>query len=422
MSGTALAVAPLLAESYGFTTGVVESRLPSQRDDLADRIFLTGGEKQAALVDHVRSVHATGQPVLIGTASVARSEQLSAALGEVGIDSVVLNAKNDADEAAVIARAGEFGRVTVSTQMAGRGTDIRLGGVDEHDRERVERAGGLHVVGAEHYRTARLDDQLRGRAGRQGDPGSAVFFASLDDDVVVTNLELLSDEFAETAAAAFDALPRAVPFDARRLDRAAALLAHAQQVGEAAQEQQRATTVRFAEIPARQRSAVLELRTAVLDRGLLGDDGSSDDLRRSLFSADAEAAVADLLAEFGHDAVEAFCTRAALFHLDDGWRAHAAMLAEAREGIHLRSLARDNPLDAFVKIAQQEFESFVPQVRAALQSTVERARSEHDVAADALTFLRPGSTWTYMVTEDPFGSPEKRLWRRTSASLRRLLR
>src|SRR5699024_8934778 len=139
----------------------------------------------AAVVDEVIEVHGRRRPVLVGTGDVAESERLAEALAERGIDAAVLNAKNDEAEAAVIAEAGAPGRVTVSTQMAGRGTDIRLGGRDEADRDEVVELGGLCVIGVARHRTGRLDGQLRGRAGRQGDPGSSVFFVALDDDMVV---------------------------------------------------------------------------------------------------------------------------------------------------------------------------------------------------------------------------------------------
>src|SRR5690606_37039432 len=118
---------------------------------------------------------------------VAESEELAEKLRKVGLECVVLNARNDAEEASVIAQAGAHGAITVSTQMAGRGTDIRLGGADGSDRERVAELGGLHVIGTARYPSSRLDDQLRGRAGRQGDPGSSVFFASLNDELVLAN-------------------------------------------------------------------------------------------------------------------------------------------------------------------------------------------------------------------------------------------
>ncbi|QJU53685.1 accessory Sec system translocase SecA2 [Herbiconiux sp. KACC 21604] len=418
MSGTAAEVAPLLSEGYGFTTGTVASRLPSRRVDHPDRVFRNAADRDEALLAHVRDEHATGRPVLIGTTSVAASERLQESLYEQGVDAVVLNAKNDADEASVIARAGEFGRVTISTQMAGRGTDIRLGGADERDRERIVALGGLSVIGTERYHTRRLDQQLRGRAGRQGDPGSSIFFVSLDDDVVTRNLDLLSEEHAERPRR--DAAPTGSLAPGEH-SRAGRLIDHAQRVGEASLEQLRASTVRYAEIPSRQRSAVLRMRDAVVDAGLRGRR-AEDSGARTLLTEVALEALGDLDARFGRGSTERFATCAALFHLDETWCGHAAVLAEAREGIHLRSLARDDPLAQYTIIAQREFEAFVPSVAAALETDLVAAAGADRLNDDVSGFLRPGSTWTYMVTEDPFGSPEKRLWRRASAPLRRLLR
>ena len=127
--------------------------------------------------------------MLVGTLDVEESEELPERLVKAGVPAVVLNAKNDAEEAAIIAEAGELGAVTVSTQMAGRGVDIRLGGSDEADHEQVAELGGLYVIGSGRHDSRRLDDQLRGRAGRQGDPGGSVFFVSLEDDLVVPHLE-----------------------------------------------------------------------------------------------------------------------------------------------------------------------------------------------------------------------------------------
>ena len=125
--------------------------------------------------------------MLVGTLDVAESERLAQRLRGEGIECVVLNAKNDAEEAAIIAEAGGVGAVTVSTQMAGRGTDIRLGGSTEADRDEVVELGGLYVIGAGRHDSSRVDDQLRGRAGRQGDPGGSVFFVSAEDQLVVAN-------------------------------------------------------------------------------------------------------------------------------------------------------------------------------------------------------------------------------------------
>ena len=166
---------------YGLKVEVIPTNRPTIRVDHPDTIFPTKGEKEHAVVAEIRRAHATGQPVLVGTASVADSERLSALLPDVPHE--LLNARHDEREAAIVARAGERGAVTVSTNMAGRGTDIRLG-------DGVVELGGLYVIGANKHESRRIDNQLRGRAGRQGDPGSSRFFISLEDDLMVRYGEL----------------------------------------------------------------------------------------------------------------------------------------------------------------------------------------------------------------------------------------
>ena len=181
MTGTAITQSLELSRVYGLRVEVIPTNRPMIRTDHADTVFPTKAGKEEAVTAEIRRLHATGQPVLVGTASVADSERLSALLKDVPHE--VLNARNDEREAAIIARAGERGAVTVSTNMAGRGTDIRLGaGVVE--------LGGLYVIGTNKHESRRIDNQLRGRAGRQGDPGSSRFFISLEDDLVVRYGEL----------------------------------------------------------------------------------------------------------------------------------------------------------------------------------------------------------------------------------------
>lgn len=187
MSGTVVAVADELLEFYQLPAGRVERHLPSRRVDEADRILVTRAAALSETAAEVARRHDAGQPVLIGTQSVAESEDLAEVLRARGLDPRVLNARNDADEAAIVARAGEHAAVTISTQMSGRGTDIRLGGVDEEDRARVVAAGGLAVIATGRYPSRRLDAQLRGRAARQGDPGTTLALVSLDDELVTTH-------------------------------------------------------------------------------------------------------------------------------------------------------------------------------------------------------------------------------------------
>jgi preprotein translocase subunit SecA len=175
MTGTAATQSLEFAKVYGLKVEEIAPNRPVIRVDSPDFVFATKAEKEAAALDEIRRAHATGQPVLVGTASVADSESLSARLADVPHE--VLNARNDEREAAIVARAGERGAVTISTNMAGRGTDIRLG-------DGVAELGGLYVIGTNKHESRRIDNQLRGRAGRQGDPGSSRFFVSSEDDLV----------------------------------------------------------------------------------------------------------------------------------------------------------------------------------------------------------------------------------------------
>ena len=176
MTGTAATQAREFQTFYNLDVEVIPTNRPVIRTDLADVVFPSKHAKQKAVVDEIRRVHATGQPILVGTASVEESEQLSSALR--GVPHAVLNARNEEAEAGIIARAGEVGAVTISTNMAGRGVDIQLG-------EGVAAKGGLYVIGMNRHESRRIDRQLRGRAGRQGDPGRSRFFISHEDDLMV---------------------------------------------------------------------------------------------------------------------------------------------------------------------------------------------------------------------------------------------
>ena len=212
MTGTADTEAPEFSKIYNLDVVVIPTNMPVVRDDEDDLMFLNEAEKFAAICDEIADANKRGQPVLVGTVSIEKSEKLSAQLTKRGIRHEVLNAKNHAREALIIAEAGARGSVTIATNMAGRGTDIKLGGNPEFrarrragseasdeifrkllaeeyetwrkDYEEVRTAGGLFVLGTERHESRRIDNQLRGRSGRQGDPGRSGFFISLDDDLM----------------------------------------------------------------------------------------------------------------------------------------------------------------------------------------------------------------------------------------------
>ena len=190
MTGTAVTEAEEFYKIYGLEVVAVPTNLPMVRADGSDLIFPTAEGKWRAVVANIATRSQSGQPVLVGTTSIETSEALSERLRRRGVPHQVLNARNHAQEAAIVAQAGRAGAVTVSTNMAGRGTDIVLGGGDtgradwQEEHNRVIALGGLHVIGTEHHEARRVDNQLRGRAGRQGDPGSSQFFVALEDELM----------------------------------------------------------------------------------------------------------------------------------------------------------------------------------------------------------------------------------------------
>ncbi|TSC73752.1 MAG: hypothetical protein G01um101444_468 [Parcubacteria group bacterium Gr01-1014_44] len=185
MTGTAATSAEEFHKVYNLDAFIVPPNKSFQRKDLSDSIYKTEAGKFRSIVKEIKQRHEQGQPVLVGTVSIEKNELLAKMLEREGVKHHILNAKNHEREAEIIAQAGKFGAVTVATNMAGRGVDIILGGAptDAQEAERVCQVGGLHVVGTERHEARRIDNQLRGRAGRQGDPGSSQFFVSTEDEL-----------------------------------------------------------------------------------------------------------------------------------------------------------------------------------------------------------------------------------------------
>ena len=185
MTATAQQSAEEFEYFYHLKTVVIPPNKQCIRIDYPDFIFKTKEEKNQGIVQEVKRVHKTGQPILIGTLTVEESEELSENLNKHDLSCAVLNAKNDELEAEIIAKAGMINAITISTNMAGRGTDIILGGANKVEKERLYKLGGLYVVGTNRHQSLRIDKQLRGRSGRQGDIGSSRFFISLEDDLMI---------------------------------------------------------------------------------------------------------------------------------------------------------------------------------------------------------------------------------------------
>jgi preprotein translocase subunit SecA len=393
MTGTAVVVGEQLQEFYGVEVALVPPNKPNIRIDEPDRVYLTVEDKQKALVAHLVEVHQTGRPILIGTHSVEESEQLSDLLEEAQVPHVVLNAKNDAEEAAIVAEAGVPETVTVSTQMAGRGTDIRLGGRDgSNGKERAAELGGLYVVGTGRHISSRLDDQLRGRAGRQGDPGGSVFFASLGDELVT--------RYSVTSGL------RPQPDDTGRLTdrKAIGMLEHAQRVADGANHELHRNTWAYHRLTGQQRAILLDTREKVL----------TEDLAAEQLAESRKERYEELVEEVGEDTVKNAAKVIALHHLDQRWIDHLAYLADLREGIHLRSLAGGivhlKPIDEFNKSAIASFDTLIADAWEAAAETFKSAEiGPEGLDEEASGVPRPTATWTYLVNDNPFGTEADRI-------------
>ena len=394
MSGTAVTPLREIETAYGVRVEVVAPHVPSRREDLPDRVFARRAEKQAALVETIREEHARRRPVLVGTASVAESEDVARELAAAGVPCVVLNARYHAEEAGIVAKAGDLDAVTISTNMAGRGTDIRLGGPDGARGEEVRALGGLLVIGTNRHESRRIDDQLRGRAGRQGDPGQSRFLVSLEDDLVQRYAAL---EGAE------------VSLEAGEDDGGATeQIARAQRVVEGRNHSARTTLGKYWAQLEKQRRTIHGRR----EEWLLGEEPLP-------FSEEAWARHDELADDLGEDVVSRAARQIVLSVVDRLWAEHLAFVADVREGIHLRPLAGQAPLAEFDKVL---FEAFLRLEEEIVQQSSDKFLEAEigpagvDLAREGLP--RPSSTWTYVTSDQVYGTMFERMARGLARKVR----
>ncbi len=387
MTATARSAAEELAAFYGLAVVVIPTHAPCRRKDEPDRVFTHAAAKRHALVEEIARVHTSGRPVLVGTASVRESEQLAAELGAGGVPVSVLNAKNDAEEAAIVARAGALGAVTISTNMAGRGTDIRLGGPDQSQRDAVAALGGLYVIGTNRHASLRVDLQLRGRCARQGDPGSTCFFISLEDPLIETY------GVRSLIPPARIPPPRPEPIEDPLVARE---VARAQRIIEGTSFDIRARLWRYSLRLDQQRGHLQSWRRSVLEEressGLLADSCP-------------ERWVA-VVRRFGAEQATRLERRLTLLAIDHAWSEHLGLVARIRDGIHVVSFGGKDPLTEFTREIHQAFaemETLVVEDVAARFQALSLAGERIDWNQAGL--LGPSSTWTYLVHDQPWGNP-----------------
>jgi preprotein translocase subunit SecA len=438
MTGTADTEAFEFQSIYGLETVVVPTNRPVRRTDENDLVYRTAKEKFMAIIDDIRACRERGQPVLVGTTSIENSELLSALLTREKIDHQVLNAKQHAREAEIVIDAGRPGMITIATNMAGRGTDIVLGGSiekrmdaireseefsEEEKKTRVAAirtewqplhdaviaAGGLHIIGSERHESRRIDNQLRGRAGRQGDPGTSRFYLSLEDPLlkifagdrlnsIMVRLKLPEGEAIEHAMVNrslesaqrkveqrnFDIRKQLLEYDDVSNDQRKVIYEQRNELLESTDISETITAMRGgvletlfrAYVPLEsmeeqwdlsgfQNALAAEYQIELPVTEWLAADGNlSDDDLLARVIAEADNAYASKTAQVDLNAWHGFERSIMLQSLDTHWREHLSALDQLRQGIHLRGYAQKNPKQEFKREAFELFESLLDVVRA----------------------------------------------------------
>ncbi|GLU30855.1 preprotein translocase subunit SecA [Trinickia caryophylli] len=448
MTGTADTEAYEFNEIYGLETVVIPTNRPPKRIDRQDQIYKTARERYDAVIRDIRECYERGQPVLVGTTSIENSELLANLLTKAGLPHEVLNAKQHEREAAIVAEAGRPKRITIATNMAGRGTDIVLGGnaekqaalieVDEsvpaeekarriqalHDEwqtlhDQVKAAGGLHIIGTERHESRRIDNQLRGRAGRQGDPGSSRFYLSLEDPLlrifagdrvraIMERLRMPEGEAIEAGivtrsiesaqrkveARNFDIRKQLLEYDDVANDQRKVIYQQRNELLEAHDITETITAMRHAVItdvvhqfvPAG--SIEEQWQAPELEEALRGDwqldlaiqeminesqSLDADDILDAVLGAADESYEAKV-ALVGREAFSSFERSVMLQTLDRCWREHLAALDHLRQGIHLRGYAQKNPKQEYKREAFELFEALLNVIKTDVTRAVMNVR------------------------------------------------
>lgn len=383
MTGTAITSEKEFLEFYDLSVVVLPTEKPVIREDLPDRVFLNKEAKNEAIFKETLKVNRIDQPILVGTESVEESEHIGRMLEEHGLQVNVLNAKSDSEEARIISQAGRFGSITISTALAGRGTDIKLGGGEESEYQQVKSLGGLYVLGTYKHESKRIDNQLKGRAGRQGDPGKSRFFISLEDELLVNSgiPDLLPKNSKDHLQD-----PLRHPFLLKSVDR----------VQKKIEEQHykiRKTLFTYAGVIENQRKIFQENREDILINGYKPMEGSQAHKRQ-----------AALTSEFSTKEIADFWRIIALLSMDKQWSMHLHNANEVKESIHLSSLAGLSPSSEFNKITAEAFIQMMDQLDEYIEMEFQKkvlSKKGREILMKHLS--NPSSTYTELMSDQPFG-------------------
>ncbi len=462
MTGTADTEAYEFQEIYGLETVVIPPNRVSRREDQLDRVYKTTQEKYTAAIDDIRDCHQRGQPVLVGTSSIENSEIISALLTQAKLPHQVLNAKQHEREAEIVAQAGRSSMITIATNMAGRGTDIVLGGnlekmiaameadqgIAPQEREQREQAlraqwqtdhdkvvaqGGLRIIATERHESRRIDNQLRGRSGRQGDPGSSRFYLSLDDPLmrifagdrvksIMDRLKMPEGEAIEAGivtrsiesaqrkveARNFDVRKQLLEYDDVSNDQRKVIYQQRNDILDANDLTAQITGLREGcftdlvrqyvpvesveeqwDIPALERALAMEWQISLdLQAWIEASTSVSDEDVVEKVVAAANAAFADKVAQVGADQLTPFMRVVLLQSIDNHWREHLSSLDYLRQGIHLRGYAQKQPKQEYKREAFELFGQLLDQVKnevtRVLMTMQVQSQQQIDEAAQAL--------------------------------------
>ena len=455
MTGTAATEAEEFADIYKLGVVEVPTNRPVQRIDEHDRVYRTGAEKYAAVLDAIKDSYERGQPILVGTTSIEKSEMLAQMLTQAGIPHNVLNARQHEQEAYIVAEAGKPGAVTIATNMAGRGTDIQLGGNVEikvmealradpeahpdelrerieaehaEDKQRVLDAGGLFVLATERHESRRIDNQLRGRSGRQGDPGRSLFFLSLEDDLmrifgserldaVLSRLGMKEGEAivhpwvnksleraqAKVEGRNFDIRKQLLKFDDVMNDQRKAIFSQRREIMDSAEVDEVARDMRHQVIddlvdeymPPRayaeqwdnaglEKAAVEKLNMNLPIAEWAAEEGVDQDIIRERITEATDAYMAEKEAGFGPDTMRQIEKQVLLQAIDQKWRDHLLTLEHLRSVVGFRGYAQRDPLSEYKTESFTLFENMLDGLRTDVTQQLSRIRPLTDAEREQM--------------------------------------
>ncbi|MEN8904950.1 MAG: DEAD/DEAH box helicase [Clostridiales bacterium] len=387
MTGTASTSSNEFKEFYNLNTIIIPTEKPCIRKDLTHKIFENKSSKYNYLLNEIIKINKTGQPILVGTKSIEESEYLGSLIKDSSLEFTILNAKNDELESEIIAKAGDLNQITISTNMAGRGVDIKLGGLEEKNKNSVIEKGGLYIIGTSLNQNPRIDNQLRGRAGRQGDPGETCFFSSLDDDMLVNfgiekilknkkNLDISSKSDTKKYIKIVNTI---------------------QKFSDGYNSDIRRQLHNYSSFLEDQRMIMYLKRSEILN----------NQLKINILDKISKNKKNEYLSKFSIEFLNKLEKKIYLNRINKSWQIYLEHIAYEKEGIHLVSLGNKDPLTEFHKIAISSFNEMLSD----LDIEAANEMNELDISSSTpeillSTIKGPASTWTYFV-DDNFGQFKK---------------